>query len=173
MRKVWDNTKRNFMFGNFFPKIMPFMRIGKIWYIQTGYSWQYNTAHAFACWITKATNTHSEYVILNTFQSHSGYANAPQCYVVRKLPALLSLQTRIFVCSHSLNRMRRITGRFKGHSKLSVFNLELASCHNFTILALRIWYWILHFWKFVEPWFITIRSCLSILSYVTPAVDTT
>jgi hypothetical protein len=32
-------------------------------YRQTGHRWQYNTAHAFACWIPKGTNTHSEYVI--------------------------------------------------------------------------------------------------------------
>jgi hypothetical protein len=31
----------------------------------------------FACWITKATDTYSEYVILN-----NGYAKAPQLYVV-------------------------------------------------------------------------------------------
>jgi hypothetical protein len=35
----------------------------------------------FACWITKATDTHSEYVILIAFDGNSGYANAPQCYV--------------------------------------------------------------------------------------------
>jgi len=67
MRNVSDNTKRNFMFTNFFQKIVPFMRSGKIQYIQTGYSWQYNTAHAFAWWVTKATNKHSEYVTLNVF----------------------------------------------------------------------------------------------------------
>ena len=35
----------------------------------------------FACWITKATETHSEYIILIAFDGNSGYANAPQCYV--------------------------------------------------------------------------------------------
>ena len=30
--------------------------------------WQYKTALALACWITKTTNTHSEYVILIAFQ---------------------------------------------------------------------------------------------------------
>jgi hypothetical protein len=28
------------------PKILPFMRCGKIWWWQTGHRWQYNTAHA-------------------------------------------------------------------------------------------------------------------------------
>jgi hypothetical protein len=42
-----------------------------------------------ACCITKATDTHTEYVI---FLAHSdnGYANMPQCYVICTLPILLS-----------------------------------------------------------------------------------
>jgi hypothetical protein len=34
-----------------------------------------------ACRITKATDTHSEYVIL--IHCNNGYMNAPQCYVKR------------------------------------------------------------------------------------------
>ena len=35
----------------------------------------------FACRITKATDTHSEYVILMAFHGYNGYANAPVlCY---------------------------------------------------------------------------------------------
>jgi hypothetical protein len=52
MRNVSDkscteNQNTHFMFNNFFyPKIVPLMRWrGKIWYNQTGYRWQYNTAH--------------------------------------------------------------------------------------------------------------------------------
>jgi hypothetical protein len=36
----------------------------------------------FACCITKATDTHSEYVTL-LFHGNNGHANAPQCYVIR------------------------------------------------------------------------------------------
>jgi hypothetical protein len=43
----------------------------------------------FACSIIKATNTHSEYVKLISFHSNDGYANAPECYVIRALPVLL------------------------------------------------------------------------------------
>jgi len=51
----------------------------------------------FACWITKVTNTHSEYIIgyLLLFHGNNGYVNAPQCYVctsvlrMRALPVLL------------------------------------------------------------------------------------
>ena len=35
----------------------------------------------FACWITKATNTHSEYVIFTAFPQQQWFVNAPQCYV--------------------------------------------------------------------------------------------
>ena len=46
-----------------------------------------------ACWITKATNTHSEYVILFFCFSHhnNGCTNAPQRYVIRTLPILFIL----------------------------------------------------------------------------------
>jgi hypothetical protein len=33
------------------------------------------------CWITKASETHSEYVIPVDFQDNSGYANATEYYV--------------------------------------------------------------------------------------------
>jgi hypothetical protein len=33
----------------------------------------------FACWIPKATNTHSEQEKLNAFYGNNNFANAPQC----------------------------------------------------------------------------------------------
>jgi hypothetical protein len=36
----------------------------------------------FACWITKATDTHSKYVILIAFQGNNGYANALEGCVI-------------------------------------------------------------------------------------------
>jgi len=39
----------------------------------------------FACWVSKATDTHSEYAIL-LLEGSSGYANARQCYVVVRCP---------------------------------------------------------------------------------------
>jgi hypothetical protein len=41
-----------------------------------------------ACRILKATNTHSEYVILLLLQCNSDGTNAPQCYVTRTLTLL-------------------------------------------------------------------------------------
>jgi hypothetical protein len=43
----------------------------------------------FACWITKATDTHSEYVILTVLHDNNGYANAPQCYVYTYIACLV------------------------------------------------------------------------------------
>jgi hypothetical protein len=46
----------------------------------------------FACWISKATNTHSEYSILAAFSWQNGYAQLFPCYVIRIL--LVLPQTR-------------------------------------------------------------------------------
>ena len=35
----------------------------------------------FSCWISKATDKHSEYVIIINFHSNNGCMNAFQCYV--------------------------------------------------------------------------------------------
>jgi len=48
-----------------------------------------NIIRPFACWITKVTGTHSEYIILIAFPLDSGYANASRSYVIRTLPLLL------------------------------------------------------------------------------------
>ena len=46
-----------------------------------------------ACWTPKATNTHSEYVILVLLRGNIGYMNPPRPYVIRTLPVLLHLRT--------------------------------------------------------------------------------
>jgi hypothetical protein len=43
------------------------------------------------CWIPKAINTHSEYVILLLFHYDSGCTNAPEAYVKCTLPVLFYL----------------------------------------------------------------------------------
>ena len=45
-------------------------------------------AMRFVCWITKATEAHSEYVILTAFHGNRGYVNALQNYVIHAVPAL-------------------------------------------------------------------------------------
>jgi len=59
---------------------------GKIWYSRTGFPRR----------IPKATDTHSEYVILIVFHLNDGYTNAPKCYVIRTLPVFLCL--KLFSC---------------------------------------------------------------------------
>jgi hypothetical protein len=41
-----------------------------------------------ACWIPKATNTHSEYVIRIAFPQQQWLYQLPQCYVIHTLPAI-------------------------------------------------------------------------------------
>jgi len=43
------------------------------------------------CWITKATNTHSENVILGLFHCNNVSTNAPQRDITRTLPVFLSV----------------------------------------------------------------------------------
>ena len=45
-----------------------------------------------ACWISKATSTHTQ-VVLYSLLSHcnNGYTNAPQCYVIRTLLVVYNL----------------------------------------------------------------------------------
>ena len=46
----------------------------------------------FGCWISKATDTRSEYEILTVFHSNNSYANAPQGYVFTYIaPLILNL----------------------------------------------------------------------------------
>jgi hypothetical protein len=42
----------------------------------------------FAWWITKATNTHFEYLLIIVFPRQESYTKAPHCYIVRALPLL-------------------------------------------------------------------------------------
>jgi hypothetical protein len=62
----------------------------------------------FACWITKATDKHSEYVILLLFHGNNGYANAPQCYVYMRvyISCLVEAyycwcESNLFLCNHT------------------------------------------------------------------------
>ena len=75
------NQKTHFVFSNFKKKSYPlwdkveeFCRAGRpqmtIWRMR------------IACWIPKATNTHSEYVMLLIFHCNNGYTNAPQYCVI-------------------------------------------------------------------------------------------
>jgi hypothetical protein len=50
----------------------------------------------FACWITKATGRHSEYLHLLLFHGNIGYANVPHRYVYMYIASLVfHLKVRI------------------------------------------------------------------------------
>ena len=57
----------------------------------------------FECWITKATNTHSEYVILFAFHSNSCCANALQCYVYTYIACLAFITFIINIITNNNN----------------------------------------------------------------------
>jgi len=48
----------------------------------------------FACCITKATDTHSDYAVHITFPLQQWSRKRPQCYVIRALPLLLIMLRR-------------------------------------------------------------------------------
>jgi len=67
-----------------------------------------------ACWIPKATNTHSEDVLFIVFFFHcnSGCMMAPQCHIVHTLPVclnnfrqflVLTTSTAFYILSNSLS----------------------------------------------------------------------
>jgi hypothetical protein len=50
----------------------------------------------FECKISKATCTHTQkYVIVIAFHGETGFVDAPQCYVIRKLAVLFMLKLMV------------------------------------------------------------------------------
>jgi hypothetical protein len=64
--KVVEKIKTHFMFSNSFSKIVPFEIMWKN-IVEPGWPQIKIWRVRIACWITKITNTHSEYLILNAF----------------------------------------------------------------------------------------------------------
>ena len=88
--KVVEKIQTHFMFNIFFPpKKGTFCEIMWKNMVEPERPQVTTFRMRIACWIPKATNTHSEYVIL--LHCNNGYTNAPQCYVIRTLPLLLVL----------------------------------------------------------------------------------
>jgi hypothetical protein len=70
-----ENQNTHFMFGNFFSKNCSVCEIMWKNVVQLDRPLDYNVKQSmhFACWITNATNTHSEYVIQASLIVHHGY----------------------------------------------------------------------------------------------------
>ena len=87
-----ENQNTHFMFSNFFS-----LKSCRLWdnvekYGRARQATDDNIIRRmwFACWITKAIDTHSEYVIvISFFHANSGLANAPQCCVYTYIPYLV------------------------------------------------------------------------------------
>jgi hypothetical protein len=88
--KVAEKIKNILIFNN-----VCFRKLCRLWYneekyLQPGRSQMTIWRMSITCWITKATNTHSEYVTL-FFHCNSGCTNATQCYVIRTVPVFFTL----------------------------------------------------------------------------------
>ena len=61
-KRCMENQNTHFMFNNFFPKIMPFMRQCGKNVVERGRLQMATYRMRIPCWIHKATNTHSDCV---------------------------------------------------------------------------------------------------------------
>ena len=52
----------------------------------------------FLCCITKATNTHSDYIILSVLHCDNGYVHALLCYVICAISVLLNSLLAVHLC---------------------------------------------------------------------------
>jgi len=88
-RAVGKNQKTHFMFNNFVPKIVPFMRQCEN-YCTAGKATDNNMIQRmrFACWIAKVADTHSEHVILNALPQQQWLRERVSYYVISTLPVL-------------------------------------------------------------------------------------
>jgi len=87
-KSCWENQKTRIMFKNF---IFENRAVYEMWKntVLRGRPQMAIWRMRIAYWITTATYTHSEYVILIAFHYNNGYTNAPQRYVIRTMTVLL------------------------------------------------------------------------------------
>ena len=101
--KVVQKIKTHFMFNNFFIQNQAVYEI--IWKntVEPGRPQMTIWRMRIACWIPKATDTHSEYVIRIHFPCNNGWRNVPQCYVTRTVPVSIdSIQACTNQYTHSV-----------------------------------------------------------------------
>jgi hypothetical protein len=111
----------------------------------------------FACWISKATNTHSEYVILIVIPLKNGYANAPQCYVIRALLLFVNFRLHV-VCMASSSSSAAAAAAASSRSlsyEMSVASSEATSPESVI--------WCFLFQPLVPSPFFEVRSCLRLI----------
>jgi hypothetical protein len=91
-----------------------------------------------ACWISRGIDTHLGEVYLLLFHNNNGCTKAPQCYISRTLPVLLTL-SNISPCFRNLRQRE-----WEKHSLPNIWNLPssetiiIISLYSFLLLTPRI-----------------------------------
>ena len=97
----------------------------------------------FASWVPKATDTHSEYVILFAFHSNNGFANAAQCYAYMYIACLgpSEVRPKCWVFSSGLHqvgsnwwRQPRLRVRWKVAESIIRLSFVLVEQHKKLVL---------------------------------------
>jgi len=83
-----EKINTHFMFSNFFPENLQVYETIRKNIIQPDRPNMTTSSILIACWIHRATDTHTEYLIL-LFHGNNFCTNAPKCNVIYTLPVLL------------------------------------------------------------------------------------
>ena len=110
MRNVWDkvcweNKSAHFLFNNFFLSSENHAFYEIVWENTVELVRPQMTIWRvrIACWITKATNTHTQYVILIGLAMQIIFTNLPECYVLHTLPVLFVFNYHISPICHNFS----------------------------------------------------------------------
>jgi hypothetical protein len=87
--KVVQKSNARFIWNNYFPKNHFVYKIMWKYIVKPEGLKDDNGRMRFGLWISKVTDTHSEYFILIPFHGNNGYAKVPQFYVIRTLTPCL------------------------------------------------------------------------------------
>ena len=92
-----------------------------------------------ACWIPKATNTHSEYIKLIVFHCNNSCTNARQCYIIRTSPVLFMLHVsglNFNPLNAELNPIRHLLALADAHHSVHVSRLRVKHAFSSVLISL-------------------------------------
>jgi len=138
-----ENEDTNFMFNHFFfcRKSCRLRDMGKH-IVQRGWTQKTIWCTRIACWITKATNTHTGCVISIAFHCNNGGTNAPQCDVVHTL-ASSSFFFLLTFCRPCISVFNQLDAQNLFHNKFYFMPLHVSSTcahHQVKIALHSLWY---------------------------------
>ena len=87
-----------------------------MWYSGAGHRWQYGACALHAGYLRLQTHTHNMQDII-LFHGNKGYANAPQCHVIRTVPVLLYLRPRTLSVAAGSNQVSKHPDRCSWESE--------------------------------------------------------